>query len=285
MKRRAFFSLVVFALGASYMLFGALTQLLQGVLEWKDAGFFLGMSLGMGAFFAVTLYAVLSFVARRRSPEQGKEEPYRPSRWVTIALAALLISTIGYSIRMSYRVGAEQKVELAKQRQAAEQRKLAIQKAAEAEQARRAALTPEQRAAEERQNQERQAAATKAAADRLAKEQADRAAEVEKKRRRDAQLRLAGLGALQLKRAMKDPEAFELKSVYVATNGTACYEYRAKNTFGAIFPGQAVMTPKGRFFLRESDATRFANVWNADCTKSGGDDITSLVKGLAILDR
>jgi hypothetical protein len=280
-----FCSLVVFVLATSYVLFGGLTQLFQGVLEWKDAGFVFGMSFGMGAVLAAIVYAVLSFVARGLNAGEREDEHYRPSRPVIVALAIVLAATIGYSVRTSYKVGAAQKAEIDRQREAAEQRALAMKSAAQAEQARLAALTPEQRAAEERQNRERQAAAAKAAAERLAKGQADTEAKVAKKKRRDAQLQLAGTGAVELKHAMKDPEAFELKSLYVTTSGASCYDFRAKNSFGATFPGRAVMNAKGKMFLQERDGDRFASVWNADCTKDGGDDITALVKRLGILDK
>lgn len=93
-----------------------------------------------------------------------------------------------------------------------------------------------------------------------------------------------GAGALTLKRAAKDPEAFDLQSLVVMPNGTACYEYRAKNSFGAILPSSAVLTPSGRMLLREHDGNAFVSAWNKNCTPSGGDEIAPLVKRLGILD-
>jgi hypothetical protein len=101
--------------------------------------------------------------------------------------------------------------------------------------------------------------------------------------KRDTQLQMAGAGALTIKKAMKDPEAFELKSLVVKPNGTACYEYRAKNSFGAIFPGSAVLSSNGKLLTQEKDGNSFVTVWNKECTPAGGDEIAGFVKRLGIL--
>lgn len=116
------------------------------------------------------------------------------------------------------------------------------------ESSRRASLTPEQRAAED-------AAKTK----------------------RDAQLQIAAAVALRLKNATKDPAAFELITLIVKPDGTACYEYRAKNSFGAILPSSAVLTTKGKVLLREHDGNIFVSAWNKACVPPGGDDIAAIV--------
>jgi len=144
------------------------------------------------------------------------------------------------------------------------------------EAARVASLTPEQRAAEAKAKEER--AKTEAA--KKAVEEKDKA---KANAKRDAQLQMAGAGALTLKSAMKDPEAFELKSLIVKPNGTACYEYRAKNGFGATFPGSAVLSIKGKLLTQEHDGNSFVAVWNKECTPAGGDEIADLVKRLGIL--
>ena len=112
--------------------------------------------------------------------------------------------------------------------------------------------------------------------EQLAKEKAAKA-------KRDTQLQMAGAGALTIKKAMKDPEAFELKSLVVKPNGSACYEYRAKNSFGATLPSSAVLSPKGKLFTHERDGNSFVTVWNKECTPAGGDEIADLVKRLGIL--
>lgn len=108
-------------------------------------------------------------------------------------------------------------------------------------------------------------------------------AEKAAKLKRDTQLQLAGAGAVALKRAMKDPEAFELKSLVVKPNGVACYEYRAKNSFGAILPASAVLASNGKLLTSERDSNLFVKNWNKDCTPAGGDEIADLVKRLGIL--
>jgi hypothetical protein len=99
----------------------------------------------------------------------------------------------------------------------------------------------------------------------------------------ELQLQLAAAGAAALKRAMKDPEAFELTSLVVKPNGTACYEFRAKNSFGAILPSSAVQTKDGKMLTRERNGNAFVAVWNKDCTVAGGDEIAALVKRLGFI--
>jgi DNA-directed RNA polymerase subunit RPC12/RpoP len=118
-----------------------------------------------------------------------------------------------------------------------------------AEAARKAAMTPEQKAAED---------AAKA--------------------KRTTQIQRAGAGALALKKGMKDPTAFELTSLVLKPDGTACYEFRGKNSFGAVFPTAAVATSKGKLLTQERDKNAFVKAWNDGCTVTGGDDLTTLIK-------
>ena len=67
---------------------------------------------------------------------------------------------------------------------------------------------------------------------------------------RNTQLAIAATGATLLRRAMKDPEAFDLTSLVIKPNGTACYEYRAKNSFGAVLPSSAVLTKAGKMLTQ-----------------------------------
>jgi DNA-directed RNA polymerase subunit RPC12/RpoP len=123
------------------------------------------------------------------------------------------------------------------------------------EAARVAALTPEQRA----------------------QEKADSS-------KRGAQLQLGAQGALALKHAAKDPEAFELRSAVVKLDGATCYNYRAKNSFGAVMPGEAVLSKAGHIYIKEQDEGGFARVWNKECTVSGGDEVADTIKRLGILE-
>jgi len=100
--------------------------------------------------------------------------------------------------------------------------------------------------------------------------------------KRDAQLQFAAMGAVDIKKSMKDPEAFELKSLYVTLSGYSCYEFRAKNSFGAVLPNEAVITPAGKILFKERHASAFQNAWNKECTKAGGDEIAALTNRLIL---
>lgn len=150
-------------------------------------------------------------------------------------------------------------------------------KAIAAERQRIASLPPEQRAAEEKRRAEYAEVAVRERAQRLAEQAKAQAIAQAIQKKRNDQLKVAAGGAILLKRMMKDPEAFELKSLVVMPNGTACYNYRAKNSFGAIFPSSAVLSVSGksvRMLTQEQDGNAFANVWNKNCTLGGGTDHT-----------
>ncbi len=147
------------------------------------------------------------------------------------------------------------------------------QKAA-AERQRIAALTPEQRAAETRKREE-QDKATRAAQQKAV---AEKKRQDEVKSKRSEQIANAGNALVALRQAMKSPEAFELKSLIVKDSGAACYDYRAINSFGAKLKGNAVMIPSGRMYVHEGDDSGFVAAWNKYCTKSGGEDVTDLVR-------
>lgn len=102
--------------------------------------------------------------------------------------------------------------------------------------------------------------------------------------KRDSQLQLGAQGALTLKHAAKDPEAFELRKAVVKIDGATCYSYRAKNSFGAVMPGEAVLSKTGHIYIKEQDESGFARVWNKECAVAGGDDVAETIKRLGILD-
>lgn len=96
--------------------------------------------------------------------------------------------------------------------------------------------------------------------------------------KRDLQLQAGGAGALTLKRASKDPDTFELKTAVVKPDGATCYSYRAKNGFGAMLAGAAILTVAGKILVEEKDGNAFVSAWNKSCTKDGGDDITEYLR-------
>lgn len=124
---------------------------------------------------------------------------------------------------------------------------------------------------------------TDRAAVEAAKTPEQRAAEKAASDKRTAQLQTAGAGAVALKSAMKDPTAFELTSLLVMPSGAACYEYRAKNSFGAVLPSAAVLTSKGKMLSKEANGNAFVGAWNKECTVIGGDEVAPLVKTLGII--
>ncbi len=93
---------------------------------------------------------------------------------------------------------------------------------------------------------------------------------------RQARLAAAGLAAGLLRMGMKDPEAFVLTSLLVMPDGTACYRYRAKNSFGAVLPGRAIRAG-GKMLLEENDADAFQRAWGAECVGKSGEEIAEQV--------
>lgn len=119
------------------------------------------------------------------------------------------------------------------------------EKRQQAEQQRRADLTPEQRAAEDAQR------AAQAAA---------RVAQQRLETRWVATQRL-------IKKGLKDPDSFELLRAVTMKNGAACIEYSAKNSFNARVRGQAVTTPDDEMFTSEANAGQFKKMWMQHCAQ------------------
>lgn len=282
MKRNTVYSLVVFLLVASYSLFGLLTQLLMGVAKWEGTLLFLGLTVFPGVVVGGIFYVAFTKIMEKFGSQENNSSPYVLNRNFVAASIALIAISSTYGVMRSYSLGTEQKAAAEKQREADERRKLAVAKAAEAERQRIASLTPEQRAAEEKQKREKVAAAAKEAA-RIKGEKAQALANEKK---RDTQLQIAVGGAIFLKSAMKDPEAFALKSLLVMPDGTACYDYRAKNSFGAILPSRAVLSVSGtgKMLTQEHDGNAFVSVWNKNCTRDGGTNLAPLIEQKRLLD-
>jgi hypothetical protein len=110
--------------------------------------------------------------------------------------------------------------------------------ATKAETDRRAAQTPEQRAAED-----------KAAADRAA-----RAAKSE------AAWRSAQALAASIRKGANDPSSIQIEEAVYTDAGAVAIEFRGKNTFGALIKNRAVMTPDGKIAAGSDE--KIATVWN-----------------------
>lgn len=131
--------------------------------------------------------------------------------------------------------------------------------AAEAEQKRVAALTPEQRDAEQLEKAKVAAEAAKKAAE-----------EAEQQRKLDNAIARAAVVASKLRSAMRNPDSFSLESVRIADNGTACFKYRAQNGFGGMNVEEAILTDKD--FKTGSDKG-FAKLYNKECTKPAYEEV------------
>ena len=135
-----------------------------------------------------------------------------------------------------------------------------------AEQARRAALTPAQRAEEVAQRE----ADRKAAVEQVAKAEADR------NRTAEAKLR-AILGLAAMKKALRDPDSFKLESAMAMDSGAACYVYRARNGFGGYNREQAVLDSTTDQFLANHQPG-FAALWERECAGKVGYDILADIR-------
>lgn len=278
MKKHSVYSLVVFLVVATYLFFGLLTQLLMGVVKWEDAPLLLGMTVFFGALAGVIFFFTITKITEKFGSQEKNSSPYVLSgNFIAVSIVLIAISST-YGVMKSYSIGSEQKAAAEMNRDTIERLKLAAAKAAKAERQRIASLTPTQLAAEEKEKREKAEAVVKVAAEKAARIEAEKAKALADKNKRRTQEVLAAIGANQLKNAAKDPDTFLLKSLYLAPDGTACYIYRAKNSYNALLKGQAVLTTKGKMFIAEYDENRFANVWNKSCTESGGEELADIVK-------
>lgn len=88
----------------------------------------------------------------------------------------------------------------------------------------------------------------------------------------DAELNNGIAAGKLLKNAAKDPSSFKMESFLIFAGGATCYEYRAKNSFGAIVPGRAVFDGNQTLLTSDRDGNKFVKAWNATCTKPGGNE-------------
>lgn len=123
-------------------------------------------------------------------------------------------------------------------------------------QARLAALTPEQRIEEEKKA----------------------AMEAAEKKRKHAAIQQASAGAIILKKSMRDPDSLKLESALVINGtGAVCYEYRAKNGFGGMNVGHAVLSADGKQF-RTSEMDGFTKMWNKECANKSGTEAATAIR-------
>lgn len=275
MRKKIRYSVAVFLIVfAGYFGFG-FSEMVFGVVKRSDASMVI-----IGPLILASIASLIIFFILRANHfgEKPEDSDYRTSKNFVIAASVLTVISLSFGIFQSYSTFSEQRQVAETAKKAAEAQKHKIAALAEAEKLRLAALTPEQREAVA------EAAAKEAA--RKAKEAQEQVAIAEKKKadkaKRDFQINLAGQAAKVLKNGMKDPDSFELKSLLFMPNGTACYEYRATNSFGAHLAGKAVLTTKGSLLVHEQNGNVFVSAWNKECTVSGGEEIASIVKSVIL---
>ncbi len=102
------------------------------------------------------------------------------------------------------------------------------------------------------------------------------------KKKEDEAVQRATVGAVALKKAMRDPESFKLESALVI-NGTdaVCYDYRAKNGFGGMNVGHAVLSADGKRF-KTSEMDGFAKLWNKECAGKSGTEVAAAIRWFAL---
>lgn len=94
----------------------------------------------------------------------------------------------------------------------------------------------------------------------------------------EAQFNLAMAGARELKNMVRDPDSLEIASALAMPDGqTVCYEYRARNGFGGMNDGQAVLT--GGMLYAES-AGKFRKLWKGHCAGHVGSEEGHDVNGV-----
>ena len=64
----------------------------------------------------------------------------------------------------------------------------------------------------------------------------------------------AQMAAIQLKASMKDPSSFKVLQALMMDDLTTCIEYTAKNSFGALTRGDAVLPSCKKLFVTSGDA-------------------------------
>jgi hypothetical protein len=101
-------------------------------------------------------------------------------------------------------------------------------------------------------------------------------ADLAAQQKQDAADKSALIGAMQLRRSMRNPDSFVLTSVLAMDNGAVCYNYRGQNGFGGMTAGAAVLSPTGRFKTNEMGGFRV--LWNKECAGKSGHDSTWLVE-------
>jgi hypothetical protein len=92
----------------------------------------------------------------------------------------------------------------------------------------------------------------------------------------DKRVQNAVLGATMIQKGMKDPKSFDLETaIVIEETGDMCYQFRAKNSFGAVVPGAGVISEDFKLAKVDGD-NGFAAAWNKRCQGRSGDSVAAL---------
>ena len=98
--------------------------------------------------------------------------------------------------------------------------------------------------------------------------------------KQDEYVKRAALGAIMLKKSMRNPDSFKLDSALVIDKtGAVCYDYRAQNGFGGINIGHAVLSGKT---FKTSEMSGFEQIWNRDCANKAGHETSASINWFAL---
>lgn len=107
-------------------------------------------------------------------------------------------------------------------------------------------------------------------------------AQIEIEKKKDAALEKAIVGAQALKKSTRDASSFNLESALLVNGtGAVCYDYRAKNGFGGINVGHAVLSADGKKF-KTNEEEGFAALWNKECAKKSGSDVAAAIRAYVL---
>jgi len=102
------------------------------------------------------------------------------------------------------------------------------------------------------------------------------------KQKKDEAIQKATIGAIGLKKVMRDPEGFKLESALVIQDTSAvCYDYRAKNGFGGVNVGHAVLSVDGKKF-KTNEEDGFSKLWNKECANKVGTEVGTAIRWFAL---
>jgi flagellar biosynthesis GTPase FlhF len=276
MKKDFIYTAAVYAILVTYLFAGLLVQLIGGVEKWSDVPTYLALLLGPPAVICVPVFFAVRYVRNRlgRSKVTESASLFRPGFFPIFGFVGVLAAAGGGWL--SYGKVEEKMARDETARRAADVRK----KAEETERRRLTALSPEERAAEATRKREQAAAAAAKAAQEAAAREAAAKAQARKEQQLKEARGMALLGARQLKLAMRDPESFKLRSALLMNDGTVCYNYRAKNSFGAELPGSAVVVKRNNTveLLVKESSQGFVAAWNQRCANKTGEDLTPIIE-------